>query len=122
MKNIKELYKQHCLEYNIEFQDQELTVKPYNDSTLFCPAGIQQFNHLINTGFKGTFANIQPCIRLNDLEEIGDGSHLLYFNMIGLFSFRELTLQQAIDFWMSFISNKLELKLSKITIHPDKPE
>ena len=122
MLNIKELYKQHCLEHSIEFQDKELTVKPYNDSTLFCPAGIQQFNQLIKTEFKGTFANIQPCIRLNDLVEIGDGSHLLYFNMIGLFSFRELTLQQAIDFWMSFIVNKLGLTLSKITVHPDKKE
>lgn len=122
MKNIKTLYIQHCIDNGVEYQHENLSVKSYNDSTLFCPAGIQQFNHLIKTDYKGTHSNIQPCIRLNDLNEIGDGSHLLYFNMIGLFSFRQLSLQNAIDFWINFIKNKLDLKLSKITIHPDKKD
>lgn len=57
---------------------------------------------------------------MNDFEEIGDLTHLLYFNMMGLFSFREMTVQQAIDFWMEFLTNRLHLKIDTITIHPDK--
>jgi alanyl-tRNA synthetase len=57
---------------------------------------------------------------MNDFEEIGDSTHLLYFNMVGLFSFRELTVPQAIDFWMSFLTQKLNLKLDYVTIHPEQ--
>lgn len=97
-------------------------VRSYDETTLFCPAGMQQFKPLFkNTSHKGTISNIQSCLRLNDLDEIGDGSHLLYFNMIGLFSFRELTVQDTIHFWMEFLQ-KINCIPDYITIHPDKPE
>jgi len=57
---------------------------------------------------------------MNDFEEIGDSSHLLYFNMIGLFSFRQMSIQEAIDFWCDFLINHLDLKIDYITIHEDK--
>jgi alanyl-tRNA synthetase len=95
-------------------------VKSYDDTTLFCPAGMQQFkSKFIDLDTKGTISNIQSCLRLNDIEEIGDGSHLLYFNMIGLFSFRELTVQETINFWMEFL-NLIKIKPDYVTIHPDK--
>jgi len=71
--------------------------------------------------YKGTISNIQSCLRLNDIEEIGDGSHLLYFNMIGFFSFRDWTVPQAIKYWMGFL-NQIGINPDYITIHPDKPE
>lgn len=71
--------------------------------------------------FKGTFSNVQKCLRLNDLDEIGDGTHFLTFEMIGLFSFRELTLQYTVDFMISFL-DKIGLKPDYVTIHPDKYE
>ena len=71
--------------------------------------------------YKGTISNVQSCLRLNDIEEIGDGSHLLYFNMIGFFSFREWTVPQTIKYWVGFL-NKIGIKPDYITIHPDKPE
>lgn len=74
-----------------------------------------------DTTFIGTFSNIQKCLRLNDLDEIGDGTHFLIFEMIGLFSFRELTLKFSIDFMISFLT-KLGLKPDYVTIHPDKYE
>ena len=83
---------------------------------------MQQFkSNFKDLNYKGTLSNIQSCVRLNDIEEIGDGSHLLYFNMIGLFSFRELTVPQTIDLWMEFL-NRLGLKPDYTTIHPDKLE
>jgi alanyl-tRNA synthetase len=78
------------------------SVKPYDDTTLFCPAGMQQFKDKFKNPDNTSIANSQSCIRLQDLDEIGDGSHLLYFNMLGLFSFGELTMQQTIHFWMKF--------------------
>lgn len=119
MKNIIELYKTHCDEHFIDFGINS-SVNSYDFTTLFCPAGMQKYkSNFTDENFVATVANVQSCIRMNDFDEIGDTTHLLYFNMIGLFSFRDLSVQQAIDFWMSFLCEKLELKLSYATIHPE---
>lgn len=68
---------------------------------------------------RGTQANIQACLRLSDLDEIGDGSHLLNFDMLGLFSFRELSLADAIGFWFDFLS-EVGVAPDVVTIHPDR--
>jgi alanyl-tRNA synthetase len=97
-------------------------VRSYDETTLFCPAGMQQFKSKFkDLNYEGTISNIQSCLRLNDIEEIGDGSHLLYFNMIGFFSFREWTVPQTIDFWIEFL-NQIDIKPDYVTIHPDKPD
>jgi alanyl-tRNA synthetase len=121
MYDVTKLYSEFCLEKGITFQiDGKLS--SYDETTLFCPAGMQQFkNQFKNTNIVGlTKGNIQSCLRLLDIDNIGDGTHFLYFNMIGLFSFRGLTVKQAIDFWMEFLSSKLNLKPDYVTIHPDK--
>lgn len=112
-------YESFCLEQGISFQ-LEKSVKSYDETTLFCPAGMQQFkSRFSDLNYKGTLSNIQPCIRLNDIEEIGDGTHLLYFNMIGLFSFREKTVQEMIHFWMKFL-DRIGIKPDYVTIHPER--
>ena len=114
--NIINEYKKFCEEKGILFSI-ESNVIPYNETTLFCPAGIQQFKHeLSNIDYKNTIANIQACIRMNDFDEIGDISHLLYFNMIGLFSFREMTIEEAITFWVNFLK-RIGIKPDYVTIH-----
>jgi len=69
-----------------------------------------------------TICNIQSCIRLNDIDSMGDGTHLGFFNMMGTFSFRHWSIQQTIDFWMIFLTNHLGIKVDYVTIHPDVPE
>jgi len=68
-----------------------------------------------------TLTDIQHCLRLNDLDEIGDGTHYLDFHMLGLFSFNQMTLQEAVDFWMTFCHH-IDVIPDTVTIHPDKPE
>lgn len=81
---------------------------------------MQRFkNHFLDEKFQSSFGNIQKCLRLNDLDEVGDGTHYLDFEMIGFFSFREWTLKQSIDFFMLFLS-RLEIQPDYVTIHPDK--
>lgn len=83
---------------------------------------MQQFKTLFkDTNYKGTISNIQSCIRLNDLDEIGDGTHLLFFDMIGFFSFREWNVPDTIDFWMKFL-NQIGINPDYVTIHPNKLE
>jgi alanyl-tRNA synthetase len=122
MIDVVKSYSDFCQSKGIPFVlDSKIT--SYDDTTLFCPAGMQQFKKQFkDTSIANmTQANIQACLRLLDLDTIGDGTHFLYFNMIGLFSFRGMSVQKAVDFWMEFLST-LQLKPDYVTIHPDKPE
>lgn len=118
--NITQEYKNYCEELGINFEEVS-TVNSYDDTTLFCPAGMQKYKEQFkDESYEGLVANVQSCLRLSDLYEIGDGSHSLSFDMLGLFSFRYLALSEAISFWLNFITKRLGLKLDYVTIHPDK--
>lgn len=116
---VTQVFEQICLERFIPFT-LENSVRSPDESTLFCTAGMQRFKTLFtDEQYVGTTANIQRCLRTNDLDEIGDATHYLSFSMIGLFSFREMTLADAIDFWLSFLE-RLDLLPDHVTIHPDR--
>ncbi|MBY5868103.1 alanine--tRNA ligase-related protein [Rhizobium leguminosarum] len=112
-------YQHFCLSKGIDFIRIE-SVRPHDDTTLFCSAGMQQYKPLFSDpSHSGTVANSQACLRMGDLDEIGDGTHLLHFTMLGLFSFREMTVGNAIDFWLEFLGT-LGLVPDHVTIHPDR--
>jgi len=115
-------FHEYCNRKNINFSINS-SVKSYDDTTLFCPAGMQQYKEKFrNINVRNeTIANIQSCIRLNDFDNIDDDSHLLYFNMIGLFSFRQMSIEDAYKFWIDFLKI-LKIDIDYITIHPDKKD
>ena len=68
---------------------------PENDSSvLFTTAGMQQFkpyyvgkaDALKDFGSLNV-CSIQKCVRTSDIDEVGDESHLTFFEMLGNFSF-----------------------------------
>ncbi|WP_133711284.1 alanine--tRNA ligase-related protein [Rhizobium sp. BK313] len=112
-------YQDFCLSKGINFTSIE-SVRPHDNTTLFCSAGMQQYKPLFSDpSYIGTVANSQACLRMGDLDEIGDGTHFLHFTMLGLFSFREMTVGDAIDFWIEFLGT-LGLVPDHVTIHPDR--
>lgn len=113
----------HCTNYNISYQLHD-NVKSYDDSTYFCPAGVQRLMPILEkvkdddeTSYP-TEGYCQDCIRTNDLEELGDGTHAIHFKMLGLFSLT-WSMKQTVEFWMSFM-DKIGLKIDVIAVHPDK--
>lgn len=117
--DILQKYKEYSETYSHTFILND-RVNPYDKSTLFCPAGMQQFKDKFkDIDVVGTITNSQSCIRMNDFHEIGDSTHLLYFNMLGLFSFRQFSVTDAISFWLGFLI-ELDLELTYVTVHPDK--
>lgn len=114
-----ETFKTLSEEYGLDFTINSNLISP-DSSTLFTTSGMQQFKSLFsNPEYQSTFSNIQKCLRLNDLPEVGDGTHRLTFEMIGLFSFRQWTVIQGISFMLEFLK-RLDLKPDYVTIHPDK--
>ena len=113
------MYGKFCQDNKLSFQTNTSILSP-DHTTLFCTSGMHHFkNQFSDLNYQNTFSNIQSCLRLNDLDEIGDGTHYLVFHMLGLFSFRQWSLTKTIDFWMSFLDT-INLLPQYVTIHPDK--
>lgn len=66
-----------------------------------------------------TLGDVQRCLRLTDLAEIGDGRHSLVFHMLGLFSFRQWTVPEGLEAVYAFY-RILGVPLTHVTVHPDR--
>ena len=104
---------------------------PHNDPTvLLTTAGMQQFI----TYFTGQekppaprAATAQKCFRTQDLEEVGDPSHLTFFEMMGNFSFGDYFKKDAIVWAWEFLTEELGLPPERLWItifegNEDAPE
>lgn len=65
-----------------------------------------------------SYGNIQYCVRTNDIEEVGDGTHLTFFQMVGSFGFGTNDYQRHCDMWTEIV-NDLGIPISYVTVHPD---
>lgn len=96
---------------------------PENDpSVLFTTAGMQQFKPYYtgeNDAGKDlgslNAVSIQKCVRTSDIDEVGDATHLTFFEMLGNFSFGGYGRQEAITYAHDFITKELGLEISYVT-------
>jgi alanyl-tRNA synthetase len=96
---------------------------PTDPSVLFTTAGMQQFKPYYTGEADATkdfgslnTASIQKSMRTSDIEEVGDHSHLTFFEMLGNFSFGGYWKQEAIAYAHEFITKELGLEISYVTI------
>jgi len=91
------------------------SVVPENDPTvLFNTAGMQPLVPYL-MGEKhpsGTrLADSQKCIRTGDIEEVGDNSHLTFFEMLGNWSLGDYFKEESIAYSFEFLTSKDRLGL-----------
>lgn len=98
---------------------------PHGDPTLmFTSAGMVQFKSYF-TGIEEPPAprltSIQRCFRTTDVEEVGDGSHLTLFEMLGNFSIGDYFKPEAIDWAWEFLVDVLGLPPDRLwaTVYTD---
>ncbi len=60
--------------------------------------------------------NIQRCIRTNDIEEVGDNRHLVFFEMIGNWSLGDFSKEQQIPWIMEFFVENCGLSPYRIYV------
>jgi len=94
-----------------------LVASSENKSVLFNVAGMQQFvPYLIGKSHPlgKRLYNIQPCIRTNDIEDIGDERHLSMFEMMGNWSLGDYFKHDALTRSVEFLVNVLGIDKSRL--------
>ncbi len=91
---------------------------PSDPSVLFTTAGMQQFKPYY-LGEKSPFgkntASCQKCLRISDIDEVGDERHLTFFEMLGNFSFGGYQKEQAIKLAKDFFDS-IDIKIDYVTV------
>lgn len=93
---------------------------PENDPTvLLTTAGMQQLKpyfagqrDVLNDFGSENLASIQKCFRTTDIDEVGDSSHLTFFEMLGNFSIGGYGKQEAIEYAWQLLTSKDGYNLS----------
>ena len=107
---------------------------PDDPSVLLTTAGMQQFklyyseldpektiHPSIGKPIGKNVVSIQKCFRTSDIDEVGDESHLTFFEMLGNFSFGGYGKEDAIKFAFEFITKEMKLEISYVTVFEGLP-
>jgi len=96
---------------------------PDDPSVLLTTAGMQQFKRYYTGELDAErdfsarrTASIQKCFRTSDIEEVGDETHLTFFEMLGNFSFGDYFKEESIVWAYEFVTERLGVSPDRVRV------
>ena len=119
MMNIREEYIKY-FENKGHRQIPSSPIVPENDPTvLFNTAGMQPLiPYLMGQihPYGKRLCDYQKCVRLTDLEEIGDKTHHTFFEMLGNWSLGDYFKEESISYSFEFLTKVLNIPIEKLAV------
>lgn len=116
---IKDLFINYFVEHG-HIQIPSAPLVPENDpSVLFNTAGMQPLiPYLMGEKHpEGTrLCDYQKCLRLTDLEEVGDTTHHTFFEMLGNWSLGDYFKKESITYSFEFLTKVLNIPVSRLAV------
>ena len=115
---LRKLYIDFFVEKHAHKEIRGSSLIPENDPTvLFTTAGMHPLVPFLlgEAHPSGTrLVDVQKCIRTGDIDEVGDASHLTFFEMLGNWSLGDYFKEGAIKMSFEFLTSVLGLPLEKL--------
>ncbi|MBE6140557.1 MAG: alanine--tRNA ligase [Firmicutes bacterium] len=115
-KELRSLYLDFFKNHNHQIIPSS-SVIPENDPTvLFTTAGMHPLvPYLLGEKHPegNRLSNVQKCIRTSDIDEVGDNSHLTFFEMLGNWSLGDYFKEDAIKYSYEFLTSENYLNIDK---------
>ena len=93
---------------------------PQNDPTvLFTTAGMHPLVPYLlgeNHPEGKRLVNVQPCLRTDDIDEVGDDTHLTFFEMLGNWSLGDYWKEDAIKWSFEYLTKELGIDVKNLAV------
>lgn len=119
LRNTYMTYFTDTIRQHVQIEPAPLVLQ--NDATtLFTSSGMQPLVPYLSGREKhlsGTrLVDIQPCIRTQDIDEVGDMSHTTFFEMMGNWSLGDYTKEEQLTWMWEFLTEVLHLPKERLYI------